>query len=60
MGESTPALTTVTVDLGDRSYPCTSVMARSRASTGLLGEARTIALVSQDGIPNLVNRGGSR
>lgn len=55
MGESTPALTTVTVDLGDRSYPVHVGHGAISRLEGLLGEARTVAVVSQGGIPNLVN-----
>ncbi len=55
MGESTPELATITVDLGARSYPVHVGHGAVSRLDGLLGEARTIALVTQEGIPALVD-----
>ena len=55
MGESTPSIRTVTVDLGERSYPVHVGRGAVSSLEGLLGQARTIALVTQDGIPDLVD-----
>jgi 5-deoxy-5-amino-3-dehydroquinate synthase len=55
MGESTPELATITVDLGERSYPVYVGHGAVSRLDGLLGEARTIALVTQEGIPALVD-----
>ena len=55
MGESTPDLATITVDLGARSYPVHVGHGAVLRLDGLLGEARTIALVTQEGIPALVD-----